>query len=344
MPLDDIHHTYLGVVREERPPLAPLTQMFCDDQPLESGDTKVAFDRLDMDQGLAPLAHWELDGEPLEEQNDEFIEVEPGYVQIDAPLNPKRLFRRMPGEELNAPASAQERRDFWITREMLRRENRRVRLIEHMVTSMITVGMVTLESRRFKRRVLDFKRKGSLMQTLAGPLLWDQSDVNPLRDLENWGNNIVDETGVTPTTVIMGLNAWYAFAEAGPVKEILDIRRGSAAAAELGPVSQDGLTFRGRFGTFDIYTAAHGYKAEQGGPLTRYFPANGVSISDPAAVMGKVAYGAIIHEETQDEPVAGEMFHYPYKSKEGKFLNLYSASAPIVFPMEPDATFYATVL
>jgi len=222
-------------------------------------------------------------------------------------------------------------------------EDRRIRFIEKMTAEMITTGTVTLTSPRYPTRTLNFGRDASLMVALAGSTAWAETTAKPLQNLEDWSGRITDASGEAGTTVIMGRNSWRKFSANPEVREILDLRRGTGTTLNIDPTSQTGtLRARGQFGEFDIWTSTETYK-DAAGTRQRFFPDDGVSISSPEAVMAKVAYGAIIHTETMNEPVAGEMFHHLYKTPDGKFENMYSATAPITFPMRPDATFFATV-
>ena len=327
---------YLGLVADRRPPMGALTQLFCDDVPVESGKTKILFDREAMDEGLAPLVHWRLDGVPLTDEDLETVELTPAYSQIDRPIDPEKLTERLPGEPLDAPYSAVDRREMWIVMEMLRRENRRVRLVEWMVAQVLVGGSVVLTSPHYTQKTLNFGRDPSLTGALVGTSRWGQDGIRATDNLEDWGEEVLDLTGSSGDTVIMGSGAWKLFKSGGDVKEILDSRRGSASTGELGPSNKRGLAYKGTFGDKEVWVAADSYlDAEK--VRRKFFPTNGVWIGDPEDVMMKVAYGAIIHSETMNEPIPGQMFHHVYSSKDGKFENLYSATAPLAFPMRPNA-------
>jgi len=340
--MDRVIAHYLGLVADRRPPLGALTQMFCTDVAIESGKTKVLFDRVTMDEGLAPLVHWRLDGVPLADEDYESVELTPAYSQVDRAIDPEKLASRMPGEPLDAPYTAEERREMWIVMEMVRRENLRVRLVEWMVGQILATGGLTLTSPHYKEKPLDFGRDASLTETLIGAARWGEDGVAPLDNLEDWGDEVMTLTGSTAETVVMGSGAWKLFKKGEDVKLVLESRRGSASTGEIGPSNQRGLAYKGTFGDKEVYVAADSYP--EAGVRQKFFPSLGVWIGSPDDVMMKVAYGAIIHTQAmQGEPIPGQMFHHVYPSKDGKFDNLYSATAPLVFPMRPDAGKFATV-
>ncbi len=306
-------------------------------------DEWIHFDQIIEDRKLAPFVH--PDAKAFRQQSGGYntSSVKAPYIKLDEPIKPSRALKRRAGEQLMGELSPEQRFNA-IGLDILDNQRKQVlRRKEWMAAQMLTFGRMELSGIGYEKPILiDFERNSNLEVGLTGADRWGEPGFSVLDDLEDWAIRTQDECGVAPTEVTLDLEAWKLARKDANFREVLDNRRGGGnAQVELGPISPDDISHArhvGNTGDFDIFVYQQTYKTEEGA-VAKFLPDYSVLMTSPA-IEGVQAHAAI---ESVDTMLPLELFHRVYPERNPDKFIAETQSAPIVFPMNTNASFRAFV-
>lgn len=302
---------------------------------------EIAFDKIESRVRIAPFVAPNMQGKPQKRQGYKTDFFKPAYVKPKNGLTPNMAFPRKVGEPIGQPMSPQEKWDALITKELADQEASIRRRWEWMAMQATLNGAVTVVAEDYPSTTVDFGRDPDNTVTLTGTVRWGQADADPIDDLEAWAGQIQSKTGAVVTTVYMAPDVWRVFRKDPDVKELLEIRRGSAANGEIGP--QNDLTYKYvlTVGTFDIYVYSDSY-VDETGTDQKMMPDGTVLMVAPRVFAGVRCFGAILDSKAglQALPIFSKM----WDQEDPSVTFVMSQSAPLMVPRVPDASLRANVL
>lgn len=302
---------------------------------------EIHFDVLDDSMGLAPFVSPVVEGKVMTEKGFTTKTFKPAYVK------PKRVFdatgalKRSAGEALTGSLSPEQRMAAKIKEHLQIDRNSIDRRKEWMASQILQTGAVTISGDQYPTTAVSFSRDAALTITLTGGDKWDQSGVEPLDDLQDWNDLMVQKSGSRIYNVIMGLSVWKVFRVHASVKSRLDLQRAMTSAPTMtqNAIMQRGGMFMGTVDGFNIWVYSEYYKADNG-TLTAMLPATGVILAGD--LMGVQAYGAILDESSGYQALPYYTKSWMEQDPPRRFV--MTQSAPLLVPMRVNATAFATVL
>ncbi|NDV20007.1 major capsid protein [Pseudodesulfovibrio sp. JC047] len=154
-----------------------------------------------------------------------------------------------PGEPpLVKPGVADDRVETKVSRDLQEVKDRCEITIEYMASKSLCGGkiIVTQDNIQFE---IDFRMPATHIIVLSAGSKWNDSGVNPLENLEEWADLIVEACGLSPDVCIMGTNAHKAFRNNAAVQAELDNRRIESGA--YAPVV--GKAYKGHVQGVDVF-------------------------------------------------------------------------------------------
>lgn len=263
---------------------------------------------------------------------------------VQAPrLRPKQKFTApelldftQPGEGLQMAATATDRDIEKTVAENLDllRDNSDV-TAEWMCSKAVCGGILTVDQENIAFTI-DYRMPETHKVVLGSGSKWTDDGVDPVDDLEGWGDLILDSCGLSPDVVVMGTNASKAFRKSDRVKDELDTRRVEGASWK----TAIGEYYRGNIGGQDIYR--YGGSVPDAGGSTQYLMDPDYILMGCTSVNGRIDYG--LPEDLEAGGRRMEIFTKARVNWDPSFLELLAETRPLPQPLQPDAFVYAKVV
>lgn len=308
----------------------------------QSQDQNIDFDVLDQDRRLAPFVSPIIQGQPMLLRGYTTRSFKPAYIKPKNRLDPQANFLRRPGESYGGTLSPAQREDAIIASTQLMHRTSIMRTWEWMAAQAVQFGSVTVEGENYPTQVVSFGRDPGNTVTLTGGALWSNpTTARPLDDIAAWARR-VQRSGRKPTRLTMGIDASAAFFATEQVKAEFDVRRNPAVndSFQRFNLVGDSLVYHGPLaGGIEVVTF-HDFYHDNLGQEIPYM--------DPGAVLltgdvdGVRAFGAIIDPDSEYQALP--IFPKMWKEMDPGGIMLMTQSAPLMVPMNPNASVYANVL
>jgi len=298
--------------------------------------SEIDIDVVAPDTGLAPFVSPYVAGKADKAKGHSTNKFKPAYVKPKDVVDPERVLKRRPGENVSGGLTAAQRHDA-IVADIFDNQRKKVfRRLEWMAAQAMLTGKVLVSGEDYPTVEVDFQRDAGNTITLAGQDVWsDTVNATPLQDLEDW--NALSEAPITDYVMdSLAYTKMIAFPE---VKELMDTRRGSESNLEMGPDNAQWVSFKGWLGSFRIWVYK-GYYTNSAGAKTNYIPDNTV-MGASVAVEGVRAFGAILDGEAGYQ--AMEMFPKNWQNQDPAVEYAMTQSAPLAVPARPNAVVSITV-
>jgi len=333
-------HELAGVIRNF-PPQSSYWLDLCFPRAHYSTTEFIDFDVVDKARRLAPFVAPNVQGQPMLSRRESVRKFKPAYLKPKDALDPARVLRRMAGEGIGGSLSPQERYDAIIADTLLEQSEGIDRRLEWMACNAIVHGQVEVVGENYPSVTVGFGRRAENTKTLAGGARWNQpTTATPAADIEAWATEMLRRSGRRLTRVTLTPAAKTAFFATDEIKYLLETRRGSLASAEQvnasGEVAYPVMTLPGGVQVWvynDVYEDNDGVEVP--------FVEDGLVVLT-GDVEGVRAFGAIMDEEANWEPMAKFPKMWPQKDPSGIFV--MTQSAPLMIPGRPDASMSVNVL
>lgn len=304
---------------------------------------EIIFDQVtDGTRELAPFVAPNVQGRVIRNRGYTTKTFKPAYVKPKHVVDPSQAIPRMAGEALGGSLTMAQRYDARVA-ENLRIERQMIEnRWEWMAAQAVINGSVVVKGQDYPTVTVDFGRDASLTHTLTGAAKWDQSTANPLRDIEDLRRGVHDLSSSTISRLTFGLNAWDLFTQNDAVMKLLDTRyRGSES--EYNRAISDGqpMEYRGRIsgqngmGTLELWTYSQKYRDDDGS--LKEFLDPDLVIGSGSGLDGVRCFGAIQDKRAGLSPLA--MFPKMWDSEDPAVTYTMTQSAPLMVPVEPNASF-----
>ena len=312
-------------------------------------DEFVDFSKLQENRKIAPLVVPTAQGVPIYSAAEKTSRVKPAYVKPKDAVSATRVIRRVAGfGELNssAPMSPQQRYAA-IVADILRQHRRAIeRRWEWLAAEATLNGTVTLEDDNYPKTVVDFQRDAGHTVTLTSGNRWGDSGVSIMGLLESWKKTMRRaKHGGPANRITVGTEAWEIMRQDDEIRELLktDYAPGQKNGLDINLGVLEGLDVEwvGRVnGTTDVYVYSDYYEQDDGS-VVEFMDPRDVVLTGPN-LNGVQCFGAIQDINANFQPLAIFPKMWPEQDPSATFV--MSQSAPLMVPLNPNATFRARVV
>lgn len=289
---------------------------------------------------LAPFVSPLVEGAVVTEKGFRTDSFKPAYIKPKSPLDPTRPLKRYMGEQIGGTLSPQQRRQL-IVAEVLRDHRSMIdRRMEWMCAQILMTGAVVVSGDKYPTQNVNFQRDAALTVTLGAGSRWGEASVNPLNDLQDWSDLILEKSGSTSTNIVMTTDVWKVFRSDAEVKSRLDIRRTGNTPQNMAQSSVQGIggSYKGNIDGYDIWVYSGSY-VDSAGATQKMLDAGTVLLLGD--IMGVRAFGAIIDEEVLN---AIAFYSKSWIQPDPSRRTVMTQSAPLPVPYRVNAMLKAKVL
>ena len=343
--------TLLGVMVDPQAMQPPSSYWLdlCFPTEVQFDDEFIDFSRLSETRKLAPLVVPTSQGVPIYAPAESMTRVKPAYVKPKDPVSATRVIRRVAGlGELGgrAPMSPSERYNAIVTDILKQHRHAIERRWEWLAAEAVQHGQVTLVGENYPERIVNFNRAAAHTVTLTGATRWGQSGVDILGNLETWKKMTrLAKHGGASNRVTIGAEAWEVMRKDADIKEWLktDYTPNTRNGLDLNLGVMEGLEVEhvGKInGTTDVYVYSDYYE-EADGTTTPFMDPRDVVLTGPN-VSGIRAFAAIEDVAASWQPM--QMFPKMWNVEDPSATFVMTQSAPLMVPLNPNATMRARVL
>lgn len=306
----------------------------------------INFSQLSDVRKLAPLVVPTAQGVPIYSAAERMTEVKPAYVKPKDPVTATRMIRRAAGYgELGqlTPMTPAQRYNA-IVGDIIRQHRYAIeRRWEWLAAGAIIDAKNILEDERYPRTVVDYQRNAAQTVSLTVGNRWGDAGVSILDDLSAW-KDIMRKAkfGGVATRLTVGSDVWSVMRKDAEIREFLNVnyRLGANINLKLGML--DGLEVErvGNIEGLEVYVYSDYY--QQGdGTVVPYMSPKDIVLTSPN-VNGTRCFGAIQDLAANLQPLTVFADMWPEKDPSAMFI--MHQSAPLMVPINPNATFKATVV
>jgi hypothetical protein len=357
-------HKSIGVMRDVLPAYTFFLDQFHGQ--VDSTDEYIDFEKLPRsNRKLAPFVMPMGQGKPIYTDRSTAYRFKPAYIKLRDAVDTTRGLSKIPGIDAMLTPNAispMQRRELLkvaITQQHVITTQRRW---EWMAARALIDGTVVIGgNEEYPPQLLDFQRNADQTVVLTGGACWGQSGVSILDFLQAAADKMIypaqnsDGTGGFggfPTKLLVGGDAWAVMRKDAEIKDLMNkffvqttgtfVERGLVGSEKVVKVGD--LGFGGTSGvSVEVWLYRDSY-VDDNGAETLILPANQmVLLSSPEAINGQRCFGAII------DPHAGyqcyDIFARNWMEEGDPAVEyILHQSAPLMVPVNPNATFKATVV
>lgn len=304
---------------------------------------EVVFDKLGRRKKIAPFVSPNVPGKEREQRSRSVRAYKPPYVKPKAGLNPSDAIARRAGEGYGGTMAVMDRYDQMVLQTLADHENEITGREELMCVDALKTGQVVAVGDGINDTI-SYGRDAALTDALTSTARWGETGVKPLASIRAWGRLIAEKSGAVARKVVLGYGAAELFLADADVREILDNRRSgeanqvALAGSATGGV-EDVARLIGQIDGVEYWEYLQTYETDAG-VSTHYWPEFGVGLVSPGVMSGHMTYGAILDIKSLR---AEQRFAKQYEEDDPSREVILTQSAPLPVPVEPNASFFATV-
>lgn len=318
---------------------------------IEMSDTE--FVSIDIDVGerrMSPFVSPLVEGKLVEQRRMQTNTMKPAYIKDKRAPDLRKPVRRMIGERIGGEMTPMERQQANLEFEMSDQLDLLTRRQEWMASQVLQTGTVTIAGDGFPSTLVDFGRSPTLTVSLSGSSVWGYAanfdpqgrDPLPRLDIDEWGYQIMKESGAVCTDIVFTTTPWIKFQNGQGIYGAINFPKlAGVDGLKLQPGSQikKGAQYKGQWGQYDLWLYNDWY-IDQNGVEQQMIPDGTVIMTGPE-LMGVRGYGNILDPDFNYEglPYAPKTWtqHDP-----GQRL-IMMQSSPLIIPARVNACLAATV-
>ena len=319
-----------------------LNRFFPTEQAEESEE--IHFDVTEEQPRISPFVSPLKAGRIIEHEGYTTNTFKPAYIKDKRLFDPDAPVKRLPGEPVLGGMSAAERTQRLLGQALANQNRMLTRREEVMASEVLRTGKVTISGEGFEDVVVDFGRAAALtIAALTGDARWSVTDkANPLANLETWSGLIQSNGGGVARDVYMEPVVWSYMRQNAEVASLMDTRRGSDSAGEIGPVAPHrSARLVATVGDFNIWLYQEPYITDAG-VAANMMPSGTVLLVNGADLEGVRHYGMVKDYAANHQ--AQRAFSKSWVEEDPSRRLLLMQSAPLVVPYRPNASLGAEVL
>lgn len=289
---------------------------------------------------LAPFVNPRLEGKMVEKRVYQTFTYAPPYIKPKMITTAEEILKRQPGETIySGNMGPMQRAQQQLGKDLAELDEMILRREEWMAAQALQTGKIPVVGEGVDDEI-DFLMATNHLVTLSGTSLWSNAASKPIEDLEDWAERIIQDSGLTVDTIIMGKNAARAFINNADVQKKLDMLKFQMVTVAPQKI-RPGVRYIGTVDSVaDIWVYHDWYYDDVSQTEKPLIDPNKVILGSTQARCIR-HYGAI-----QDLDAVGAVPRFPksWESKDpsGRFLLLQSA--PLPAPHQIDGFVCAKVL
>jgi len=332
----------LGVIEEQDAPDFYWLPMF--NNQINSDEETIDFEKIPhAGRKLAPFVTPLAQGKPIYSRKSVVSRVKPAYLKPKDAVSPDRVMKRKPGEMLARNPMGPAARRAAIIADITAQHSEAIdRTWEWLAARAVIDGKVTIGDDLMPEREIDFGRDAGHTITLGVGARWGDSGVSIVSNVEAWRTTCRRaEFGGRTNRLTLGVDAWDVVRKDDEVKALMDRNyRGRDGNLRTGLAADSEVEYVGSLGPdLDVYVYSDYY--EVAGVVTPFLGAKEAVLTGPG-MMGYRCFGAIQDPHANYQPYDKFPRNFTQDDPAGEFV--MTQSAPLMVPVNPNATFKATVL
>lgn len=324
---------------------------------MTSTDEWIEFDKLPRQaRKLAPFVMPLSPGQPIYEARQSVTRFKPAYIKLKDVIDALMPLVKHAGVDRpfmsESELTPMQRRDLIRASMALQHVAAIDRRIEWMCAMAILHAKYVVEAEDYPAQLIDFRRDPSHRVIKTSGNFWGDAGVSLFDDVQRYADHMFNaEHGAFPVALTMGSKVWSVVRKDKEMLEHMDTqKRGNAAVVERGLISGEKVVKVGELevgGSSGARIEMFVYRdtfIDKDGVTQPLMKQTDISLTGSAeSVMGVQAYGAIADPNAgyqslpifprnwvdNGDPAAEYMLHQ---------------SAPLMVPVNPNATFTATVV
>jgi hypothetical protein len=345
----------LGVVRNVIPEFSYWLPMFGNQ--VNSTDEYIDFEKLPaLNRRIAPFVRPMAAGKPVYTDQTTAYRFKPAYTKLKDVIDTTRILSKIPGiDAMLDPATLgpMARREALKVAMSVQHVRVIKRLHEWMAARAIIDGKITISGEDYPSVQLDFNRDAGQTVVLASGSRWGDSGVSILDFIQSCCDTMIYPAGGFggfPTRLTMGSNAWKIFRKDPEIKDMMnkfylntavDVARGVITSEKVVKVGE--LNIGGNGGAvLELFLYRDSYVADNGTETAILNPQDVVLTSSPDAIHGFQCFGAIVDPFAEYQSLDIFARNWMEEGDPAAEYMLHQ-SAPLMVPVNPNATFKATV-
>jgi hypothetical protein len=212
----------LAALEQMLPAQSFLLDMFF--RTVETSNTKyVDIDIIKGKRRMAPFVNPRLEGKMVEKRGYQTFTYAPPYIKPKMITTAEEILKRQIGETIySGNITPTQRAQQALGRDLAELDEMILRREEWMASQVLQTGKVSVIGEGVDDEI-DFLMSANHIVTLSGTSLWNTSTGTPIENLEDWAERILQDSGLTVDTIIMGKNAARAFINNTDVQKKLDL-------------------------------------------------------------------------------------------------------------------------
>lgn len=277
------------------------------------------------DEGIAAYTSRESDGTVIgKDSYKKLIHFSP-YINMKLPYTPSDVEDAGPDNTIydSNPYGLAEAVNNWL----MSLERRLDRREEQMIAEGLQTGQVYVDGDE-EKFTIDYDGPSTFVRTLTSTDRWS-STANKRENIEDWCQEVADESGTPPNVAIMDTKAWRLLKADEDFMAELDNRRIDPGMIAYQPLPNQQATrvgqYRGLAAQLDLYVYSGGYKPE-GGSRVRFMQDNMFLLGNTSA---DVRFHFARIENFKTGNFVGERFPNFWESEDGRRRYLSIESSPV---------------
>lgn len=339
----------IGVLEVQLRPIAFWLETFFTEQ-FNSEDELIAFDKISPNyRKMAPFVAPNVQGKVMSLEGHTTHSFRPAYVKPKHVVDPDTALMRKPGERLmGRTLSNQQRYDATVAKILADHRQLHTNRQEWLAAQALIYGQVTISGEDYPARTVNFNRNANLTEVLTGTAQWDEptatSTADPLGDIAEMRSRVKNLGGGVVQDVVFGTAAYANFIRFPEVVELLDktVKGSDSELSRLSNSFNDSVEFMGTVaglrgsGLFRIWVYSGTLQADNGSTIQLLQPNDVVGVAKES-FRGVRCFGTIKDMDANLRAI--EYFPKMWKNEDPSVVYIMTQSAPLMVPMNPDATF-----
>lgn len=349
-------HKSIGIYRDIIPAATYWLDMFTGQ--VNSTDEYIDFEKLPaLNRKLAPFVRPVSPGKSVYVDSSQGYRFKPAYIKVADTVDPTRVLRRIPGVDAmldptltNDPMARREALKVDMSIQHVRTIQRRW---EWLAARAVIDAKVTISGPEYPSAVVDFRRDAGQTVTLTSGNFWGDSGVSIIDFIQEQCDLMIQPIGGFggfPVRVTMGSKAWGIMRKDAEIKDLMskiianpgaDVQRALVSSEKVVKVGE--LPIGGATGTtLELYLYRDSYLDDTGTDTPFMATTDVVFTSSSDAINGQRCFGAIIDPYAQYQSI--DIFPRNWLEQgDPAGEHLLHQSAPLMVPINPNATLKATV-
>lgn len=345
----------MAVLRDMKPIPSFWLPMFS--RQFESTNEKIEFDKLPLEgRRLAPFVMPLAGGRPVWKDSVKVSNFKPAYIKPKDAIDPTMPLTRTPGIDrpfLNDARITPEQRRTLIKLAISRAHVSAIeRRWEWMACKAIVDAKVDIVGEDYPAAHIDFGRNADQTIVKGSGTRWGDAGVSIFDDVQLWCDKMFNAAfGGIPTRMVMGPDVWKVVQKNEEFMKHMDTNfRDPRATIERGVVSPEAVVNVGRMNiggsggaVIELYLYRDTYIDDNNAEVPFMSSKDVVLVASPERIYGVRCFGAIVdpHSNYRAVPIYARNW---LETGDPACEYILHQSAPLMVPVNPNATLKATVV